>query len=173
MNILIANTQEFNPQIGGVERVSSILATEFIKLGHQVFFIACSRSLFPGKYTTSAPQTILADTTIYNSEENIGEFCNFLEKHKIDIVMNQAGNIKEFSSLCFSAAEIYKKAKILSVIHIDPINRFKYLLDLTPSILPGKKNYKNIARLIVLPYRLIKIYLSESSLYNFVYRNSE
>ncbi len=173
MKIVIANTQEFNPQIGGVERVSSILASEFIKLGHQVFFIACKTSSFSGDYIPSAPQKILQDSAAYNSEKNIEELYKFLGENKIDIVINQAGNIKDFSLLCFKAAEKYKKAKVISVIHIDPINQFKHLLDLTTSILPSKKNYKNIARLILLPYRLIKMYLSESNLYDFVYLNSD
>jgi glycosyltransferase involved in cell wall biosynthesis len=173
MNIVIANTQEFNPQIGGVERVSSILASEFIKLGHQVFFIACNTSPFSGDYIPSAPQKILPDSVPYNTEKNIEVLYNFLRENQIDILINQAGNIKAYSALCFKAVDKYKKTKIVSVIHIDPINRFRYLLDLTSSILTSKKSYKNIARLIVLPYRLIKMYLSESNLYNFVYQNSD
>jgi glycosyltransferase involved in cell wall biosynthesis len=173
MNILFANTQEFNPQVGGVERVSSILAQEFALLGHHTYFLACHKSLYSKEYTTVVPQTMLPDSIKYNSDANIKEFSLFLELNRIEIIINQAGNIKDFSSLCFSAAGIYKQAKVVSVIHIDPICRFKSVLDFSSSILPSQNNYKIIARFIFLPYRILKVYIPESSLYNFVYKNSD
>lgn len=172
MNILIANTQEFNPQIGGVERVSTILAQEFQQLGHNVYFIACRRSAYSKEYTPVVSQIMLTDSIEYNSMKNIKEFCCLIEEHNIEIIMNQAGNIKEFSSLCFKAADIYKKAKVISVVHIDPIYKFRSLLDLSTSILHSQKN-KNLVRLILLPYRILKTYLYENNLYNFIYKNSD
>lgn len=173
MNILIANTQEFNPQIGGVERVSTILATEFHQLGHNVYLLACRRSPYSKEYTPVVPQKILSNSIEYNTDTNVNEFLGFLKENKIDIILNQAGNIKQFSSLCYEVAKSYKKAKVISVIHIDPIYKFRSLFDLSSSILPSQKYYKNFVRLLLLPYRILKSYISESNLYNFIYNNSD
>lgn len=86
MNILIANTQEFNPQIGGVERVSTILAKEFQQLGHKVYFLACSRSPYSKEYTPVVPQKMLSNLIEYNTATNINELCAFLEENEIDTV---------------------------------------------------------------------------------------
>jgi glycosyltransferase involved in cell wall biosynthesis len=173
MNILIANTQEFNPQIGGVERVSEILALEFQRLGHNVFFLAGNKSFYSKKYDPIVTQKILKDSSVLNSISNIDEFNSFLVEKKINIIINQAGNIKEFSSLCFKAAEKYKKAKVLTVVHIDPTYRFTSLFDLSYSVLSSKKKYKNLIRLLLIPYRFLKIYKHENKLYNFIYDNSD
>jgi glycosyltransferase involved in cell wall biosynthesis len=173
MNILIANTQEFNPEIGGVERVSVILAQEFQSLGHYVFFLAGRNSIYSEKYDPIVPQIILKDSSVFNSNSNIEEFANFLEEKRINIIINQAGNVKDFSSLCFKSVEKYKKAKLLTVIHIDPAYRFKALFDLSYSVLPSKKTFKNIIRLLFVPYRFFKIYFNEKKLYNYIYDNSD
>jgi glycosyltransferase involved in cell wall biosynthesis len=173
MNILIANTQEFNPHIGGVERVSSFLASEFQRLGHNIFFLACIKSPYSKEYQPVVLQTLLKDNIEFNSSKNIREFCSLLIEYKIDIIVNQAGNIKKFSSLCFEAAKVYKHAKVISVIHIDPIYKFKSLFDFSPSILFSHKKYKILAHLLFLPYWLLKTYYSESNLYNYIYNKSD
>lgn len=173
MNILIANTQEFNSQIGGVERVSTILAEQFVKLGHNVYFLACIRSPYSKDYVTVVPQTILSDSLQLDSSRNMNEFCAVLEKNNIEIIMNQAGNILNFSNLCFSAKDIYKKAKVFSVIHADPICNIKMLSDFSFSILPSQKKWRVIIRIILSPYRLYKTYNQEKNKYNLVYSKSD
>lgn len=54
MKIAICNVQEFNPTIGGIERVSVSLAEGLIKEGVEVLFVACRKiSLQQTLYTTS------------------------------------------------------------------------------------------------------------------------
>lgn len=54
MKIAICNVQEFNPTIGGIERVSVSLAEGLIKEGVEVLFVALSEiSLQQTLYTTS------------------------------------------------------------------------------------------------------------------------
>lgn len=173
MNIIIANTQEFNPQIGGVERVSTILAEQFVKLGHNVYFLACIRSTYSKDYTPVVPQTILSDSSQLDSSRNVNEFCAVLEKNNIEIIMNQAGNILNFSNLCFSAEDIYKKAKVFSVVHIDPICNLKMLSDFSFSILPSQNKWRVIIRIILSPYRLYKAYKKGKNVYNLVYSKSD
>ncbi len=172
MNILIANTQEFNPQIGGVEKVSSILAEEFVQRGHNVFFLACVQSPYSKEYTPVVSQILLPDSQNYDSVENVTVFVEVLRKYQIDIVMNQAGNIYEFSNLCFVSAELYEKVKVISVVHIDPVYSLKAISDFSSSILPKGSIFRTIARRVLYPYRYVSAFFKEKKLYSFVYSKS-
>ena len=173
MNILFANTQEFNPQIGGVERVSTTLAQKLQQKGHKVCFLACNLSSYSKEYKPVATQTILPNSKDVESTENVQTFLETLKNNSVDIIVNQAGNVKDFSSLCFNATKKYNHAKMISVIHIDPGYKFKSLLDLSSSILPSMKGYRNWLKLIVLPYRMLKTYQFDKELYRFIYNNSD
>ena len=56
MKIAICNVQEFNPTIGGIERVSVSLAEGLIKEGVEVLFVACRKSPYSKPYTLPAKQ---------------------------------------------------------------------------------------------------------------------
>ena len=53
MKIAICSVQEFNPTIGGIERVSVSLAEGLIKEGVEVLFVACRKSPYSKPYTLS------------------------------------------------------------------------------------------------------------------------
>ena len=59
MKIAICNVQEFNPTIGGIERVSVSLAEGLIKEGVEVLFVACRKSPYSKPYTLPAKQVLL------------------------------------------------------------------------------------------------------------------
>jgi hypothetical protein len=80
MNIIIANDQEFNPQIGGVERVSSELAKSFVALKHNVYFIAFIRSQYSQSYSTAVEQFFLPDQTNTISNQWLNLFENVIAK---------------------------------------------------------------------------------------------
>ncbi|MFC2110150.1 glycosyltransferase [Bacteroidota bacterium] len=137
MNIVIANTQEFNPRIGGVENVSNILAEELIKKGFNIYFIACFKSNYSEQYITQAQQYFLPNNKEILCEENVNYFKFFLNERSIDIVLNQAGNILDFSVLCSKSIK-HTRIKLVSEIHIDPLYRLQDLKDFGHSII--KKN---------------------------------
>ena len=56
MKIAICSVQEFNPTIGGIERVSVSLAEGLIKEGVEVLFVACRKSPYSKPYTLPAKQ---------------------------------------------------------------------------------------------------------------------
>lgn len=167
MNILIANTHEFHPQIGGVERISSCLVTKFIKLGHNVIFVSNIKSGYGNVYQPAAEQYFLLDDN-YLSEQNEQLFVHLVKRNNNDIIMNQAGNVFEFTSLC---GKIKKRCNIilLSVIHINPMNAINQLYDLKYTPLRINSYLKALIRMLLLPYRRYNVWKREHMIYiNFI-----
>ena len=67
MKIAICNVQEFNPTIGGIERVSVSLAEGLIKEGVEVLFVACRKSPYSKPYTLPAKQVLFLRGTVMSS----------------------------------------------------------------------------------------------------------
>ncbi|MEZ9864355.1 glycosyltransferase [Vibrio breoganii] len=165
MKILIANTQEFCPFIGGVERISCELAEELKSLGNNVSFIAATKSNYSGEYHIGFEQVILNDIN-YNSENNISKFRSYVESNGIDIVINQAANVPAFSNLCCES--ISKDTKLISVLHIQPDykrNQLKYDLEVGGRL-------KKIVKFIFYFPRLYRINSVNRLLYQSIFDNS-
>lgn len=162
MNILIANTQEFNPRIGGVEKISTDLAQALIDMGHSVKFVACIRSPYSQEYNPIVQQLILPSST-YLEKKNIEEFSKYIIENNIEIVLNQAGNILEFTELCAKVTKI-SGIFLITTIHINPLNTLSALKDFKFSKL-NKKDFKPFIRMILYPYRYFKTLKSERKKY--------
>jgi glycosyltransferase involved in cell wall biosynthesis len=170
MNIIIANDQEINPQIGGVERDSSLLAKKFVSLGHNVYFIACKVSPYSKIYIPTVDQIFLPNHINLLSMENIYFFQDFVMQKKIDIIMNQAADILDFSLLCFEVAK-RSKIKLVSVVHYDPHARINQLSDFSKSILRVKNLPRRIMKRLIFPFRYLKIKQDERNNYREIYLN--
>ena len=59
MNICIVNIHENNPYIGGVERVSFELGHDWIKKGHNVFFLSQYKSTIKKSYQSLCKELFL------------------------------------------------------------------------------------------------------------------
>ena len=86
MKIAICNVQEFNPTIGGIERVSVSLAEELIKKGVEVLFIACRKSPYSKPYTLPAKQWFLPKPLDY-CLENVQAMASIIKEEKVDFVV--------------------------------------------------------------------------------------
>lgn len=175
MNIIIANTQEFNPQIGGVERTSSILANELARIGHNVFFVAYIRSPFSKEYTPVVEQLLLPNPVSAMNDENVYAFAQFVKNKYVQIILNEAGNILNFNQLCVTVKK-KTNVKLITAICTTPDYRIKQYLDLSNSKLKSQSTViakcKRIAKKIY-PFRLKAILIQEKYLYQYVYDNSE
>lgn len=120
MNICIANTQEFNPLIGGVERVSSILAQEWIALGHKVIFVAQIKSRYSTHYVSVAMQYFLPNQETADSFENQQFLNDLIVDNNIEILINQAANLSGFTKLCTNTCANLSGVSLTSVIHFAP-----------------------------------------------------
>lgn len=155
MNILIANTQEFNPMIGGVERVSEAYAQQLQARGHNVWFAACLRSPYSREYTPAAPQCILPMEE-YDTQANVDRLYAYILENRIEIIHNQAGNIPEFTKLCAKVARM-AGVPLVSAIHIDPNSQLKGLRDFRLSRVFRKENIKAFVRMCLYPFRVGKV----------------
>lgn len=110
-NILFVGRIPFNPSLGGVERVSDILAKEFIRRGHRVFYLC---EVVPDtemlRYVFPAPLTVLSEGGGFNNTVNISAYKDFLLENNIDLVINQQG-----WAPCMN--RVLSLARTISVIH--------------------------------------------------------
>lgn len=112
MNILFLYSSTINPQVGGVERVTFVLANYFESKGYKVSFLGLIESTYS---TKDKRQFFLPDSSTFISESNIVFFRSFLEEKSIDIVINQGGTIPEISK--FASYSKIKGVKLISVVH--------------------------------------------------------
>lgn len=172
MNIVIANVLGINPQTGGIERVSSKLAVEFERLGHTVYFVAMRYGT--SSYEPVVEQILLPDKFVADSEENITGLTSFIVEKRIDILINQAGDIAVFSNLCI-AVKSKTNIKLISVIHFAPA----YAVDSYHADLSLLKYRLWVGRQIffylkkVFTFRLKRLVKKSSYLNNLLYRESD
>lgn len=124
MNILFAYTDPFHPERGGVGRVTNMLTLELQKRGYNVFYLIYDVGFYPRwEYDYPAPLTYLPskEATI---AENVRVYREYLEKHKIDIVINQSGLFSE-SKLWLDIGNL--NVRVISVLHSTPWLDYKYL----------------------------------------------
>lgn len=115
MNICITNL-DFNPEyIGGIKRVSSILAKEWVKECN-VYFLAFSPRDNQVKniegipqYNFPVPEDILAD-------ENVDYFTKFVKENKVDIILHQHSDNAQFTELCIRVSQ-NENIKLITTLH--------------------------------------------------------
>lgn len=121
MNILFAYPTCFNPQRGGVERVTDILAKSLLEKGHNVFYLNWSGEKDNIEYLASIfylPSSDLEDP------KNLRAYNNFLVKNSIDIVINQHGL---YEGTYFLSRIKNPEVKLISVLHNDPFGYYDHL----------------------------------------------
>ncbi|MFK2337168.1 hypothetical protein ACIXNI_22175 [Bacteroides fragilis] len=85
MNILFVYSGPIIPELGGVERVTSVLTDFFILRGITVYYLSLE------KCNETSRQFYLPNPLDIYSEENKLFFFQLLDKNKIDIIINQSG----------------------------------------------------------------------------------
>ncbi len=115
MNICITNL-DFNPQfIGGIKRVSSILAKEWIK-ECDVCFLAFSPKDNQVKEIEGIPQYHFPLPENILAEENVDYFTQFIKEHNIDIILHQHCDNVQFTELCIRVAK-KENIKLITSLH--------------------------------------------------------
>lgn len=151
--------------------VSSILAKVFTEMGHKVFFVACLKSPYSKMYVPAVEQTLLPDKT-YDSVINKQKLLSVCADKKIEIILNQAGNIAEFTRLCaFVSKE--QQIPLISAIHINPLNKISAIKDYKFSAINKFSYLKGFGRMLLMPLRYRRIYMEEQILYGEVCSTSD
>lgn len=121
MNICIINVDYHPEYIGGIKRVSSILAEQWSK-NHSVFFLTVTPSSIKEDKINNIPQFFFPDANNVNTDINYNYFYEFIKEHKIDIIINQHVEEHEASKLCFRIRE-KANVKIISTLHFSPAHK--------------------------------------------------
>lgn len=148
MKIAICSVQEFNPMIGGIERVSVSLAAELIKKGHEVMFVSCRKSPYGEPYKLPAPQHFLPSSADY-AEVNVREMLAILRNEHVDVVLNQNAHSEAYNRMIAEVRE-QSGVPVVSALHFDPINRItsnRHLIDFRFNTL--RENIVGALRMIV------------------------
>ena len=115
MNICITNL-DFKPQfIGGIKRVSSILAKEWVKECN-VCFMAFSPKDNQVKEIEGIPQYHFPIPENILTEENINYFTAFLKEKNINILLHQHCDNAQFTELCIRVAQ-KENIKLITTLH--------------------------------------------------------
>lgn len=115
----------FYPRLGGVERVTDILAKAFVKQGHQVTYLYYQNRPTPD-YDFPAPLYKFPAVS-FLAEENYVFYHQFLKEHNIDIIINQSGNFGD--SVLFLSKGDNVNVKSISVLHSSPLVSYNHLAD--------------------------------------------
>lgn len=136
--ILFVYPSVFNPQLGGIERVTDLLARAFIRKGHNVLYLHLRRIHDADclDYRYPAPVFFFPEENI-DSETNKDFYHKFLLDHHVDFIINQCGNFGD--SRLFLDIPIDNGIKTISVLHSDPLLNYKHLSN---EILCRKNNTK-------------------------------
>lgn len=85
MNIVIYSELTVDPQKGGIERMSVVLADMLFRLGHHIFFICWHKT---SDANLDYPLSYIPNSTW--NQENDKFLDNFISENKIDLLINQA-----------------------------------------------------------------------------------
>ena len=109
MNILFVYSSPIIPELGGIERVTSVLSNFLISKGITVHYLSLE------KCNETSMQFCLPNSIDIYLEENKQFFSQLLDNNKIDIIINQSGLSPKVSRFCYSCKS--KNIKLISVVH--------------------------------------------------------
>lgn len=172
MKVALCNVQEFNPMIGGIERVSVSLAGELLKQGIDVAFISCRKSPYGKEYELPAVQYTLPSEKDYD-ERNVEAMVDLVRKENIDIIVNQNAHSMAFHRQCAKVREL-TGARLVSVLHFDPEMRVKSYKHQTGRFFSLRENIKNSIYSLLLsrPFTVFTL-KDQKNLYRALYRDSD
>lgn len=152
MNILFVYGNTINPERGGVQKVTSLLADYFRNLNHNVFYLSFPKG--KNENQTLSFQYYFPHNTF--CKENVYFIEKFISENQINVLINQGGISPILSNIIFQIKS--NELKIISVIH--------------NSILTGIKNFSALYYTRAKRYHLdFLLPLAKTSLGQFVLKS--
>ena len=150
MNIEFAYPTGLNPQKGGVERITDIIAKILLKRGYTIFYLNWKRE--QDNYEYPVPVIDLPSSNL-EDPNNLEVYNRFLKENRIDVIINQHGL---YEGTYFLSQVKVQNVKIISVLHSDPFGYYNHLfadlMTLRDSSI--KEKVKRVARFFL--YRKVK-----------------
>ncbi len=141
MIILFVSNFPIDPNRGGVQRMTSVLAEEFTKLGHNTFCLVLEKNNSITLTNGRLKHFFLPEQNLYNKKNTIF-FVNLLNKLQVDIIINQTGVERKIVDFLNNGRKKYN-FKLFTVHH----NCIKCLVDNYWNIVSGS-SYGKILKLI-------------------------
>lgn len=161
MNILFYNTTPINPERGGTERVTDLVARYLKSSGYAIYYLVRLRTGSPLE-NTDIKTYFLPDSRKCDSSRNVLYMNQLLEELKIDILINQNAWYDELY-LC-NHKILSTNVKIISSIHFSIDSSMKYYNESFKYEYSWSKpffSFKMIIRHIFLPVFKKKRFYSE------------
>lgn len=150
MNIVFAYPTGLNPQKGGEERITDIIAKILLKRGYTIFYLNWKRE--QDNYEYPVPVIDLPSSNL-EDPNNLEVYNRFLKENRIDVIINQHGL---YEGTYFLSQVKVQNVKIISVLHSDPFGYYNHLfadlMTLRDSSI--KEKVKRVARFFL--YRKVK-----------------
>lgn len=150
MNIVFAYPTGLNPQKGGAERITDIIAKILLKRGYTIFYLNWKRE--QDNYEYPVPVIDLPSSNL-EDPNNLEVYNRFLKENRIDVIINQHGL---YEGTYFLSQVKVQNVKIISVLHSDPFGYYNHLfadlMTLRDSSI--KEKVKRVARFFL--YRKVK-----------------
>lgn len=135
-NICFLTNKSVHHRYGGLDRVTELLADNFLQHGHHVFYLSYNKREIYDKDR----QYFLPNSQKQKSKENVEAFNVFLINKKIDVLINQEANVDITLPIY---PNIRTHLTVLSTLHFNPnyiddrhfANKFGQSLDLRNIIL--------------------------------------
>ena len=118
MNILFVNNIPFNPNYGGIERVTDSIVRILVSRGYNIYYLCgkvCDKRMLD--YDFPFPVVTMPDDGLFSSKKNQEFYVSFIKNKKIDIVVNQRGLESDFNASLLDLSEV----KFISVVHSTPM----------------------------------------------------
>ena len=118
MNILFLNDEPFNPLLGGIARVTDVLAKELLSKGYNIFYLTGGNiDRIKRDNSLPIPQYFFPTTGFFVSQANRAYYRNLVYEQKIDVVINQRGLENIFNTILEESLHPY----VISVVHSMPM----------------------------------------------------
>lgn len=173
MNILFYYSHTINPENGGTERVTDLVAHYLKSCGYIVYYLVLDK---PEKLSvdTDIQTFYLPDPTRDDSPANIVYLDQLLERLQIDVLMNQGGWNDEMY-LC-NHKVLKANVKIVTSIHFSIDSGFKCFNELYKSEYSWSKPLVSIKTFLLrvrLPYLKKRSYEQKIARVDFVYQHTD
>lgn len=126
--ILITNLDDQPQFIGGIKRVSALLAEQWRKEGHEVCFLTHSTSTLRFPEIAGIPNLLLPKSDSIDNPENETHILSLIRNRGFDILINQFADDADMVSLCAKIREQSPDVRLVTALHF-AVNHTTSIID--------------------------------------------
>lgn len=170
MRILFYFDHQINPERGGTERATDVLAHAFLEKGHITFYMARYKEYPIG----DIPIFFLPQPQEVASSDNISFVEYVVNTENIDVIVNQGTNGNDI--YLFNRHTLNVRSAIVSCLHFSVYEGLNYFSQLTPYVFSLVKPWEtcmSCLRWLKQPYNQRKAMQGKRKRFSFIYEHSD